>query len=95
MCNFRVKYIRTIGGERSNYDTVGGSEPEDEDEDEKYNYDSGESSSGNKDRYFARFSSAVPSQLIPSIWQAFHEALARVAARISAITSLLRPSIDP
>ena len=36
--------------------------------------------------YFCMFSSAVPSQLVPSIWQAFHDGEAHVAARISAIT---------
>ena len=38
-------------------------------------------------RYFCVFSSAVPAQLVASTSQAFHDGMARVAARISDITS--------
>lgn len=41
--------------------------------------------------YFSIFS-AVPVQLVPSISHAFHDGIARVAARISAITLSLRSS---
>lgn len=41
------------------------------------------------------FSSAVPVQLVPSTWQAFHDGIARVAARMSAITSALSASVRP
>jgi len=37
--------------------------------------------------YFCIFSSTVPAQLVPSISQAFHDGMARVAASISDITS--------
>jgi hypothetical protein len=39
------------------------------------------------------FSSAVPVQLVPSTWQAFHDGIARVAARMSVITSALSASV--
>jgi len=45
--------------------------------------------------YFSMFSSAVPVQLVPSIWQAFHDGMARVAERISAMTSELSSSVSP
>jgi len=41
------------------------------------------------EKYFFTFSSAVPVQLVPSIWQAFHEGMAWVAARIPSMTSAL------
>ena len=37
--------------------------------------------------YFCMFSSAVPSQLVPSITHAFHEFKSRVAARMASIVS--------
>ncbi|KAH9989697.1 hypothetical protein BJV74DRAFT_451759 [Russula compacta] len=37
--------------------------------------------------YFCMFSSPVPAQLVPSIWQAFHDGMACVAARMSVMTS--------
>lgn len=51
------------------------------------------SSSGNKAIYFARFSSAVPSQLVPSIWDALHEGIARVTPRMAAIVSFPIPKM--
>lgn len=41
------------------------------------------------------FSSAVPVKLVYSIWQAFHDGVARVAMRISAMTSELSSSVHP
>ena len=40
-----------------------------------------------EETYFSTFSSAVPVQLVPSIWQAFHDDMACVAARMSEMTS--------
>ena len=41
------------------------------------------------------FSSAVPVQSVPSIWQAFHDGMACVTERISAMTPELRSSACP
>ena len=46
-----------------------------------------------EDTYFCMFSSAEPIQLVPSIWHAFHDGMARVAARISATTSSFNASV--
>ena len=45
------------------------------------------------ERYLSVFSSAVPVQLVPSIWQAFHDGKVRDAARISAMTSSFNSSL--
>ena len=48
-----------------------------------------------EETYLSMFSSAVPVQLVPSISQAFHDGMARVAARMSAMTSALSaPYVD-
>src|SRR6202035_65437 len=48
-----------------------------------------------EETYVCMFSSAVPLQLVPSTWQAFHDGMACVAARMSAITSPLSSSVRP
>ncbi|KIL67616.1 hypothetical protein M378DRAFT_159431 [Amanita muscaria Koide BX008] len=46
-----------------------------------------------EETYFCTFSSAVSLQLAPSTWQAFHDAEARVAPRMSAITFAFSASL--
>ena len=45
--------------------------------------------------YFCVLSSAVPSQLVPSTTQAFHDGIARVAARMSAMTLSFSSRVFP
>lgn len=45
------------------------------------------------DTYFLIFSSAVPLQLVPSIWHALHDGMAWVAARMSEMTSAFIASV--
>ena len=40
-----------------------------------------------EETYFFMFSSPVPVHLVPSIWQAFHDGIAYVAARMSLMAS--------
>ena len=47
-----------------------------------------------EETYCSMFSCAVPVQLEPSIWQAFHDGMSRVAERISAMTSELSSSLS-
>ena len=55
----------------------------------------GHPSTPTEETYFCMFSSTVPVQLVPSIWQAFHDGMAQVLERMSATTSELSSSVSP
>ena len=59
------------------------------------NQGGGHPSTPTEETYFCMFSSAVPVQVVPSIWQAVHDGMARVIERMSATTSELSSSVSP
>ena len=56
-------------------------------------YEDSEEETPIEETYFFMFSSPVPVHLVPSIWQAFHDGIAYVAARMSPTTSAFSSSM--